>query len=89
MFKSLISSAYLLCCLNSIDYTDYVYGTTRLKLTQENTNKIMIPVPPLNEQNRISKAIDMLSTRSIDAALENKKPIHGSSVKSIVPPFSK
>ena len=62
ILKPLISSEYLLCCLNSIDYTNYVYGTTRLKLTQENMNKIMIPVPPLNEQNKISKAIDMLST---------------------------
>ena len=39
ILQSLVFPEYLTNCLNSIDYFDYVYGTTRLKLTQENMNR--------------------------------------------------
>ena len=47
-------------CLNSIDYFNYVYGTTRLKLTQENMNRILIPVPSIEEQRKIAQTINNL-----------------------------
>ena len=60
ILKSLILSKYLTHCLNSINYLNYVYGTTRLKLTQENMNKILILVPPFKEQQRLVHRIDSI-----------------------------
>lgn len=61
ILQSMILSEYLLHCLNATDYLNYVYGTTRLKLTQENMNRILIPVAPLNEQNKIVDMIQSIS----------------------------
>lgn len=54
ILQSLVFPEYLTNCLNSIDYFNYVYGTTRLKLTQENMNRILVPVPSIEEQCKIS-----------------------------------
>ena len=48
-----VGNFYLLHYLNCFDYTGYVNGTTRLKLTQASMNTIPIPFPPLPEQHRI------------------------------------
>ena len=61
ILQSLVFPEYLTNCLNSIDYFDYVYGTTRLKLTQENMNRILVPVPSIEEQCKIAQAINNLS----------------------------
>ena len=60
ILQSLVSPEYLTNCLNSIDYFNYVYGTTRLKLTQENMNRILIPVPSIEEQLKIAQTINNL-----------------------------
>lgn len=44
--------------LNSFDFTGFVTGTTRLKLTQASMNKIIIPLVPLAEQQRIVERIE-------------------------------
>ena len=46
--------------LNQLDYSDYVGGTTRLKLTQGNLKIIPVPLPPLHEQQRIVAKLDAL-----------------------------
>ena len=71
ILQSLVSPEYLTNCLNSIDYFNYVYGTTRLKLTQENMNRILIPVPSIEEQRKIAQAINNLFVliESIKASL--------------------
>lgn len=46
--------------LNSFDFTGFVTGTTRLKLTQASMNKIIIPLVPLAEQQRIVERIESL-----------------------------
>ena len=51
---------FLLLCLNNTDYTHFVSGSTRLKLTQTLMKKIPIPLPPKDEQERIVKKIDEL-----------------------------
>ena len=70
ILESLISSEYLLHCLNSIDYLNYVYGTTRLKLSQENMNKILLPIPPIKEQIKLCQIISTMNSfiKSIEAS---------------------
>ena len=72
VLKPLILSKYLTHCLNSINYLNYVYGTTRLKLTQENMNKILIPVPPFKEQQRLIHKIDSIMGSINQINLSNK-----------------
>ncbi len=71
ILESLILSEYLLHSLNSIDYLNYVYGTTRLKLTQENMNKILLPIPPIKEQIKLCQVISKANSfiKSIEASL--------------------
>lgn len=56
--------------LNSFDFTGFVTGTTRLKLTQASMNKIIIPIVPLAEQQRIVERIESLFAK-LDEAKEN------------------
>lgn len=71
ILESLILSEYLLHSLNSVDYLNYVYGTTRLKLTQENMNKILLPIPPIKEQTKLCQVISNANSfiKSIEASL--------------------
>lgn len=52
-----VGNYYLMNYLNYFDFTGYVNGTTRLKLTQTNMSIIPIPVPPIKEQKRIVDCI--------------------------------
>ena len=52
-----INNQFLCHCLNSVDYTNFITGTTRYKLTQAEMVKILLPTPPLAEQQRIVQAI--------------------------------
>src|SRR5690606_30312729 len=51
---------FILHYLNQFDYTVFVRGTTRLKLTQGDLRKIPFPLPPLPEQERIVAKLDKL-----------------------------
>jgi len=53
ILRALIEEDFLLNYLNYFDYTGYVNGTTRLKLTQTSLQSIPIIVPPVEEQRRI------------------------------------
>ena len=55
-----INNQFLCHCLNSVDYTNFVTGTTRYKLTQADMVKILLPIPPLAEQQRIVEQIETL-----------------------------
>ena len=55
-----IAFLFLLHFLNAVDYAGYVKGTTRLKLTQSDMNRIKIMLPPLSEQQRIVAKIEEL-----------------------------
>lgn len=60
---------YIMNYLNSFNYKGYVNGTTRLKLTQASMNTIPVPLPPLQEQQRIVERIEGLFAK-LDEARE-------------------
>lgn len=60
--------------LNSFDFTGFVTGTTRLKLTQASMNKIIIPIVPLAEQQRIVERIESFFAK-LDEAKENMQNV--------------
>lgn len=62
IIQPFISLEYMMNSLNAIDYSSYVYGTTRLKLTQFDMNRILLPIPPIDEQKRIAEHIDSIVT---------------------------
>lgn len=56
--SELIVQRYLLHFLNCFDYTGYVNGATRLKLTQGDMKRIPIPLPSLEKQHEIVEKLD-------------------------------
>ena len=66
---------YLLNYLNNFNYTEYVNGTTRLKLTQSAMLSIPFPLPPtLAEQKRIVSRIETLFAK-LDEAEEKTRAV--------------
>ena len=65
-----IDFEYLTYFLNYVDYSKYVNGSTRLKLTQTDMRSIEILLPPLQEQKRIKVFIQNVF-HSLDAIMEN------------------
>lgn len=65
-----MGNKFIMNYLNSFNYKGYVNGTTRLKLTQANMNTIPVPLPPLEEQQRIVERIENLLTK-LDEVKEN------------------
>ena len=69
ILKSKKSNKFLCYYLNSFNYKGYVSGTTRLKLTQAEMKRIMVPNPPLAEQQRIVARIEELFSQ-LDSGVE-------------------
>ena len=57
-----INNQFLCHCLNCTDYSKFVTGTTRYKLTQSEMVKILLPLPPLAEQRRIVQTIEQYNS---------------------------
>lgn len=57
-FDNLYTRKYVEYYLNSIDLSRYITGGTQPKLNQKNLNKIEIPLPSIEEQERIVKILD-------------------------------
>jgi type I restriction enzyme S subunit len=68
---------FLKANLNATHWMPHVSGSTRLKLNQRSMRRVLVPVPPLNEQRRIVARIEELTARSRRAreALEAVPPL--------------
>jgi type I restriction enzyme S subunit len=53
-----MNSRFLAYALNAVDYSEYITGSTRDKLTQHDMNAITLPMPPLTEQRAIADYLD-------------------------------
>ncbi len=60
VLRSKGNNKFLCYYLNHFNYKGYVSGTTRLKLTQAQMKRIPVPIPPIEEQNRIVARIEEL-----------------------------
>lgn len=72
ILKSAVLNKYLCHYLNQIDYSDYVTGTTRLKLNQNALKRIPVLVAPIAEQRRIVTKIEELFSE-LDKGIESLK----------------
>lgn len=72
ILKSHTSNRFLCYYLNSFNFKGYVSGTTRLKLTQASMKQIMVPVPTLEDQQRIVSRIEELFSQ-LDSGVETLK----------------
>lgn len=61
-FQNMFTQKYIEHYINMIDVSQYVSGGAQPKLNQENLNKILIPIPPLHEQQRIVSILDKFET---------------------------
>jgi type I restriction enzyme S subunit len=68
--KSISTNDFILHYLNSINYRQYVNGTTRLKLTKGSLVEIPLPLPPLPTQHLIVAKIEELFSE-LDKGIEN------------------
>ena len=62
---------FIVHCLNSVDYFEYITGSTRDKLTQADLNRIKIPIPTYQEQTQIASFLDR-KTGQIDELIRIK-----------------
>ena len=67
-----VGPAFLAYALNSVDYTNFIAGATRDKLTQGDMNAIPIELPSLREQSAIVAFLDCETAR-IDGLIAKKE----------------
>lgn len=72
VLRSKSSNKFLCYYLNYFDYKGYVSGTTRLKLTQSQMQRIKVPKPNVIEQERIVAKIEELFSE-LDNGVETLK----------------
>ena len=63
-----VDTQFLVHSFNSVDYKEYITGSTRDKLTQTDLNRIIHPIPPLSEQQQIVEYLDE-QTQLIDKTI--------------------
>lgn len=72
VLQSKSNNKFLCYYLNYFNYKGYVSGTTRLKLTQAQMKRIMVPVPSEDEQERVVAKIEELFSE-LDNGVETLK----------------
>ena len=61
--KGKTTNLFLLYVLNFLDLNPYVVGSTRKKLNQDKMKIIKIPLPPLEEQQKIAEILSMVDKK--------------------------
>ncbi|MGO3169083.1 restriction endonuclease subunit S, partial [Senegalia sp. (in: firmicutes)] len=69
-----INSSFLLNCLNTVDYKNYIKGSTRDKLTQTDMKEIFIQYPCFLEQQKIANFLD-IKTSQFDSIISKKEKL--------------
>jgi type I restriction enzyme, S subunit len=72
--RSDIPNAYIKYYLDTVDYHEFVTGTTRLKLNQAAMRRIPVPLAPPNQRARIVAEIEKQFSR-LDEAVANLKRV--------------
>ncbi len=67
-FDTYATRRYVEFYLNSIDLSPWISGGAQPKLNQKNLNKIIIPLPSLEEQERIVGVLDRFDALCNDLA---------------------
>jgi type I restriction enzyme, S subunit len=62
--RSCTTNSWLRAFVNAIDLAPYVSGSAQPKLTQANLNKLVVPMPSLDEQNAILSALQTAFARA-------------------------
>ena len=78
-FENIASQRFVEYYLNSIKLDDYVSGMAQPKLNQTMLNSIIIPFPPLSEQQRIGAILDEVfekTTKAKENAEKNLQNAH-------------
>ena len=70
--RNSVLSEFLTYAFNAVEYGDYVDGSTRDKLTQAQLMSIVLPLPPLPEQQAIAGFLDR-EVGKIDALVEEQR----------------
>ena len=65
-FKERATRKYVEYYLNSIDLSPWISAGAQPKLTQDNLNRITIPIPSLDEQQKIVDILDRFDTLTTD-----------------------
>jgi type I restriction enzyme S subunit len=68
--EGILINEFLMYCLNFMDLTPFLTGSTRPKLTQEDMRKIPLPLPPIQEQQKIAEILSAVDSK---IKLENMK----------------
>lgn len=76
-----VGNKFLCHYLNAFNFSNYVNGTTRLKLTQSKMKKIPFPLPPLDEQQRIVSLFDELFADLDEAKALAQSVVDGSKLR--------
>jgi len=61
--EEVLISEFLAFCLNFINLVPFLTGSTRPKLTQEDMGMIPLPLPPLEEQQKIAEIISAVDEK--------------------------
>ena len=65
-FETYAERKYVEYYLNMIDLSKYISSAAQPKLNQQNLNNILIPIPPLSEQQRIVSILDRFEALTTD-----------------------
>ena len=65
-FENQFTRRFVEYYFNSISLEPYITGGAQPKLNQENLNRILIPIPPLAEQERIVSILDRFEALTTD-----------------------